>query len=336
MLYRNFFILLSWDKPACAVLEKPVLRALGLGLRPLPSPTYTQMPQPTLPPELHHIILKIIGDEVFHAELFLHSMKGSVRGTLRACSLVSKAWHNSALPYVFHHARFFLTSGDRLPRRNAELFQLLEANPSIRRCIRRAEMFLDREVLPEDVEKVCDAISPIEEFTLVLRTCPPDLLRPSLDGLHPILSSPHLRDLSIWSTYLPLRLLKNTPNLRSLSLLSVDMVDMDHCHNGTWRSPTLEKLVVGNLWGFLNKIQGLGDHRTKVLAFFDCLKYLEMYSITYGVPGDNSWVVLLANWRRLETLVVHWDVTGESVSVPYLVLSLIKIHATFYRWHQVY
>ena len=112
-------------------------------------------------PELHQLIINVIGDEVVYAELVLHSVKGSARETLRACSLVCKDWHAGALRYTFHNARFSMFSGDRLLKRNVELFRLLGVNPSIRGCIRRAAMNVQREVSLEDIEKVCSAISPV-------------------------------------------------------------------------------------------------------------------------------------------------------------------------------
>ena len=274
------------------------------------------MAQPALPPELHRPIIDFIGHDVVNAEQVMRGVKSKTRETLRACSLVCKAWHHSALRYIFHNARISMVAGDRGLERNTELFRLIEANPSIRRCIRSAKMYLEREVSPADVEKVCNAISTVEEFSLALQSPRPNLLRPSLDGLRPILSSQHLRDMTIWSSHIPLRLVEDAPNLRSVSLPIANTVDMDHGRDGTWRSSSqLEKLVVKHGQRILNQIQTWGERYVGLLAFFDHLKYLEMDLYADRVDHGSSWALLLSHWRRLETLAVRWIVSCTSISI---------------------
>ena len=289
-----------------------------------PSLTDIRMQQSILPPELHQLIINVIGDEVLHAGPVLHSARGRVRETLRACSLVCKAWHASTLPYTFHSARFLMFAGD-IPR-NEELFRLLKANPSIRRCIRRAEMHLEWDLLPEVVERMSSAIYPLEEFTLVMPFGLPEDPQLLLKALQPTLSSRHLLNLSVDIPYFPLALLENVPNLRSLTLEKVYIAGIGYGDDGpgAWRSSTLEKLVLKRTSRrLLDHIQAVGDIKVALHTFFDRLKYLDMDLYTKDLDPDGSWPILVARWTHLETLVINWSLSGALASIRCLVEHLI-------------
>ena len=176
----------------------------------------------------------------------------------------------------------------------------------------------------EAVERLFHAISPVEVLYLAIDIGhyePTTSRFPSpLDGLHPIFTTPHLRDLTISSDRVPLYLLEDLTDLRSFALECSQMVRIEDNQNGMWRSSTLEKLVVryavlvfNQIWAANLKYKNVG-----LAAFFDRLKYLDMDVHTSSMTGDTSWAILLARWRRLETLLVHWIVwQGEFLSIRY-------------------
>ena len=282
------------------------------------------MSQPVLPPELHKIIIDIISDDaVCDAEQSPYRLKRGARELLGACSLVCKAWHGLTLQHTFYNAHFDLSAGERDRKRNAVLFQLLEVSPLIRRCIRRVEMYLEWSAPPGDVEKFCSAIGPIQTLRVVLQSSPlgRPLPRPSpLDSLHPILTTQHFRDLTIWSNRFPLRLLEDLTSLRSLTLEGVKVLDVDHSRDGTWRSSSLEKLVLTYPRRVLNQIWAviLDNRNVGLEGFFDHIKYLDIDLDTADVFRDTSWANLLARWTCIGSLVVRWTVKGEFISIRYL------------------
>jgi len=278
------------------------------------------MNQPSLPLELHQLIIDIIIDDAGLAQQAVYREGEDTRGSLGACSLVCKNWHAHTLRYIFHRVHFTLVDSDEDLTRRAELFRLLEVNPLIRRCIRRAHIYLSISVSPDGVEALCNAISPVETFSLVLESSQLDLPSPSpLDSLHPILSTSHLRNLSIWSRYFPTRMLEGLANLQSLTLEGVKVVVFNHKardgrEDGVWRSSTLERLVVTPARRFLAKIGSVADSNIGLSAFFEHLKYLDIAFDTDEMALNSSWNILLARWKRLETLIVRWHVLGEFVS----------------------
>ena len=285
------------------------------------------MTQPVLPLELHELIIETIGDEDIGDALEppLFRLKDTVLRTLRSCSLVCRDWHSFTLRHIFRTACLDLRSEERGLKRITALSQLLDANPSIKRCIRRVEMYLRSTSSREAVERVCHAISPIETMHLVIDYYqpehPPSHTSP-LAGLHPILTTQHLRDLTISSERLPLHLLEDLTNLRSLTLQGVRTLDIDYDHDGTWRSSTLEKLVVSHPYAIvvLNQIWAatLGNRNVGLAAFFDRLKYLRLDLNTGSLTRGTSWASLLARWRCLETLDVQWRLTGEFLYISAL------------------
>jgi len=266
------------------------------------------MPQPILPPEIHQLIIDVVGNEYVSAK---QPSKNGTREALQAFSLVCKYWHDLTLRYTFHNVTFPLYGGERDLKRHAELFRILEINPLIKGCIRCILIYLWGEVLPEGIETLCKAISPIETLCVVLETAEfeHDLLRPPLlVGLHPILTGQYLRDFSISAAEFPLCLLENLTNLRSLTLEGVRTVDTESGRDGAWRSEssTLEKLdmarsrrALGRLGLAVNLIAGLD-------VFFRYIKYLAM-DLTFDAlfPGSPCHV-LLSRWLHLETLEFHW------------------------------
>ena len=273
------------------------------------------MDQPSLPLELHQLIIDIIGDDAIHAQPAQRA-KEDPRDSLGACSLVCKDWHAHTLRYTFYRVHFILVDSDKDLTRRAELFRLLEVNPLITRYIRRAKIYLSLSVSPGGVETLCSAISPVETFILRLESSGFNLPSPStLDGLRPILTAPHLRHFSIHSSHLPTSLLEALANVRSLSLEGVRVVVVDHDSDaGPWRSSMLEKLDVTNARCFLKKIGPLMDSYCGLSAFFDHLKHLTLSFDTQDVFADSPWHIPLARWKRLETLIVGWRVFGKSVS----------------------
>jgi len=276
---------------------------------------YNQMTELVLPPELHELIIDIIGDEAIDAvlEYLPYGPKHGALDTLHACSLVCRGWHGLTLRHIYHLVHFDLTNSDnRNLERNAELYQLLVLNPLIGRYIRHVEMHLENSGSPEAVETLCNSISPIETLRIVLQYSQFRLpLVAPLDGLHPIFT--HLRDLTLSSSRLPLRILEHLTNIRSLTLQGVHAVDIDDGYTGRWRSSTLEKFVLRDPRCVLNQILAatLEDEHVGLAAFFDRIKYLDMDLDIVDVFRDTSWVALLASWIHLETLIIHWSVRGE-------------------------
>ena len=288
------------------------------------------MARPILPPELEQKIIDSIGKGIISAHFPSFTKDNGVRWTLQAlqaCSLVCKNWHNHTLQYTFHRADFKFYYADGGLERNAELFRLFEANPSIRRCIRQAKILLRGDVLPENVEILCNAISPIEAFRIDLESYEGDF---PLDGLRPILTSPHLRDLTYSAKHLPLVFLADLVNLQSLVLEGVRTVDSYDCNDVAWPSSPLERLDVWRADRVLTHVAAVADSNVGLSTFFGDLKYLHMDFEKDGLYLGSQLHVLLALLRRLETLVVRWGVTGESVPFSISVLPRLKqVYPTF-------
>jgi len=269
------------------------------------------MPRPVLPFELHQLIIDIIGEEFVAA---LRPWKDGTQDALHACSLVCKGWRSETLQYIFYNANFAFFSEDLDLTRPAELFRILEINPSIRGCIRRTEIYLETGVFLEDVEALCNAISPIETLRVVhqLSNGEPGHIFPPLECLHPILNTHVLRDFSIWATHFSLRFLENATNLRSLTLEGVEVLDTENVHDGAWRpesSTSLEKLV---LVGSSRVLTIIGERVEKfpgLDAFFKDVKHLEVDLADHELLPHSPWRLLLARWIHMETLVFHWTVT---------------------------
>ena len=286
------------------------------------SPVHLPMPRPILPLELHKLIIDFIGEEFVSARLHRSTRKDSaeVRGTLLACSLVCKEWHREALQHRFYTVNFSLHSGDQRLKRYDKLFRILESNPFIKQCIRRAEIIARGEILSEDLETLCNAISPLETICVVAQ--PADigfghrLPRPSLlDGLPATLLAHHTRHFSVRSDHFPLHLLENMTNLRSLTLQGVEDVESENGRVAVWRSSTLERLILAHgrvltqLWTAVNGNPGLH-------IFFKNVKYLDMDlfgEIREELLHTSPWRPILARWTRLETLVFRWAVIGKFI-----------------------
>ena len=259
-----------------------------------------------LPLELHQLIIDVIGDEYVSSKL---PSKDGTRDALQACSLVCKSWHSRSLRHTFYSTDFAFFNGDRVLQRQTELFRILDVNPSIRRCIRRTEIYLETGVLLEDVEALCNTISPIETLRVVVETShdEPDSPHSPLEGLHPILNTQFLRDFSVWAAHFPLRLVENATKLRSLTLQGVETLDTESVRDGAWCSEsTLEKLVVARGRRVLTQVGAAVERSTGLYAFFEGVKHLEMYLTVDELLHHSSWRLLLARWIRLETLVFHW------------------------------
>ena len=279
------------------------------------------MPLPILPPELHKPIIDFIGEEFVSARLHRSTWEDSEeRGTLLACSLVCKEWHRQALQHRFYTVNFSLHGGDERLKRYEKLFRIRDSNPFIKQCIRRTEIYAYGEILPEDLETLYSAISPLESISVGLPgpmlgfDCRPRRLpRPSLlDGLPATLITHHLRDFSVLSDHFPLRLLEDMTNLRSLTLKTID-VESDNGHGGVWRSSTLEKLVL--TCGVLTQLSAAINGNPGLHISFKNVKYLDMDLFSEELLHDSSWRRILARWTRLETLVFRWVVIGKFVFI---------------------
>ena len=275
---------------------------------------YIRMAQARLPLELQHLIIDFIGEEYVFARLSPHGAKDSGAGlvrTLRACSSVCKDWHRHTLRHTFYSIDFSLFDADKELQLYTKLLRMLEANPWIRRCIRRAEIVMEGRILPENVETVCSAISPIEILRVVVEPSEGDSigLAPSLplDGLHPILATQHLRDLSIRSARFPLHLLENLANLRSLTLQGVKTLEMDteSGRDGTWRAvlSRLERLVVVGGTCVLTQLGEAAKTNVGLCTFFKHVKHLDMDLKCERSLSDSPWQALLGRWSHLKTLV---------------------------------
>ena len=304
--------------PDSAILATSAL----LLLPPSSSSAYMQTSTPILPAELQQLIIDFVGDGYVNARLLrLETQRCEAREALRTCSLVCKAWHSRTLRHTFYDNYFAFFATDRELKRHAELFRILEANPLIRRCIRRAEIYMEEGVLPERVETLCKAITPIGTLRIEVGTIASEdgLPRPSpLDGLHPILTTPYLCDLSIFAARVPLCLLESLTNLRSLTLEGVKTLDAESGRDGEWclESSTLERLVVtrgrralSQLGDAVNSVAGLN-------MFFKQIKILDMDLAGDQILRDFSWHGLLARWVYLENLVFRWNVYSKGKFVP--------------------
>jgi len=277
------------------------------------------MPLANLPPELHQLIIDLVAGKIVTVAFQpIKTAEKGIRDALRSFSLVCKDWHALTLRYTFHDLSMTIFASDKDRQRYAALLRLLEVNPLIGQCIRRMDLsILELEPVPvEIVEELCRAIARVETLRLRLKLSPRPPTHPSaLDGLHHLLSTPHLRNLSISSSYLPISLLRALLNARSLTLQGVREVLMDGYgygdrHSDAWRSSNLEELTVRPADRALNGIVAAQD--VGLSAFFDNLKYLDVKFSLPAHPPDSQLHVLLARWQRLQTLVLRWDIDGES------------------------
>jgi len=96
------------------------------------------MPEPSLPVELHELIIDVIGSELEgHDKEDLQRC----RGCLRACALVCKHWHIYTLPYNVGSLDLPITSRLSFPRKQQvgrleSLVQMMDTNPHIGRSVR--------------------------------------------------------------------------------------------------------------------------------------------------------------------------------------------------------
>ena len=276
------------------------------------------MLQPILPLELHERIIDVVGNEAVIAFQAAEMVDDKVLLALQSFSLVCRAWHASTLRHTFYGVRIAVSDGDSQDAEGLErtqLLHLLEVNPLIRQCIQDFDLYLTGPVSAEVVESLCHAVGPVETLRInMLKSSGVELSRSSpWDGLHHLLTTHHLRNLSIRSDYLPTRLLEAPPSLRSLTLGGIEEVVIDHesgdQDTGTWRSTKLERLVVIKTGHVLSIVDAAADD--SLSAFFDHLKYLDMTFNMRDLFGDRQWNVILSRWTRLETLAIRWDILGE-------------------------
>ena len=288
------------------------------------------MSQPFLPPELHKPIIDVFGDK---SVIAFHSNRKAdvdVLLALRSFSLVCKAWHAMTLRHTFAGVRISVFQADSKERyyrqARVRLLQLIKANPLISKCIQYFDINLMTPVSVGDVEELCRAVGPVE--TLSIRMTGLNQFdhqsRPSpLDGLHPLLVTPHLRNVVIRTKLLPTRFLEALLNIRSLKLTleKMDGVVIDHKsdggHIGAWRSSKLESLVVRRPFYMLSEIGAAADE--DLFAFFDHIKHLEIGPFSTGDESINPQLhVILSRWVRLKTMAIRWCTVGKYNSTQWL------------------
>ena len=320
----------SWDNPGTA--ERSESRATETLFTFSTSPS--NMTLPLLPLELHQLIVNAVGDEyvaacwwdtVYPPADDIAAVPGDSRDTLRSCSLVCKHWHALTLHHTFYGVIVGLEDNVnqrvRKDRVEERLLELLRANPSIKRCIRVFCLSLSLFTSADTVKKLCCTVTPVETFHLALDELfelEPALPEPSpLDAVHPLLSSPSLRNLSICAPYLPIRILGYLCRIQSLSLREVETVGAGHASGNNqiagWNSCKLERLNVQPAGPFMAAI-GSAAASGGLSAFLKHLKHLEILLRTNDLVANPPWRVALASWHHLETLTVHWRVLGESIS----------------------
>jgi len=204
--------------------------------------------------------------------------------TLRTFSLVSKHWHALTISYTFYGVLVELR-GNRLcgaregTSADVRLLDLLECNPSIKRCIRALRLFLNSSASAATVENFCHAIAPVEAVHLVLsRTFGDESVLPcpsSFVALRPLFSASSLRILSICTDQIPTRFLSYLCNVESLVLEGVETVAKDHGsadgHIGGWRLFKLERLKVRPAGQFLATLKRAAVEDS-LSAFFERIK----------------------------------------------------------------
>ena len=280
------------------------------------------MPQPDLPLELHQLIIDFVGEEAILSAAPISRAEEAVRTTLQSCSFVCKGWHAHTVRYMFHDLWINLFRTDEDHERYEELLRLLEVNPLIARSIRRVLLSIrnNHGVTGEVVGNLCRKITSVEVLYLRILGAlhPPSNLLSALDGLYPLLASPHLHDLSISAPHLPLRLLEIPPNVRSLTLLdvasggSVGHLFKEH-HEGTLCSATLEKLVVRKGNRVLEIIAPVAQGSP--CTCFDSIKYLDITFYAASPRPYPQWNTVLARWRCLETIIINWHIMGKSFCI---------------------
>ena len=290
------------------------------------------MPQPTLPLELHQLIIDVLGRQRAIAFKLYKTLDRNVQLALRSFSLVCKAWHALTLRHTFYGVRIVMFNDDnqdRDGRLRAQLLQLMEVNPLIKECIQNVDLYIAGPLPAETVEALCCAFGPVNTLRVnMVKAFQPKVACPSsFDGVHPLLTH-HLLNLTIRSDYLPTCLLALPPNIKSLTLVATDdgviRHDFGNGHAGTWRSSTkLEKLVVKPAARVLATIAAAVDD--DLSAFFDHIKYLDMtfYDADLTV-NSRSWHVIPSRWTHLETLIVRFEILGKPTSTLCLLMMLIR------------
>jgi len=280
------------------------------------------MSQVTLPPELHKLILDVLGDEAVVAFQSAERLVGDVRLTLSSCSLVCKYWHTLTLRHTFYGVRLAVYNPlcqDREERARRELVELIEANPLIGQCVQSFDLSLLGGFAPEAIERMCLLVSPVKNLSLFIdMNSRYDLSHPStLNSLYSLLTPSHLRHLSIWSKRLPAHLLDVLLNVQSLKLDGVEEVVADRglrdLAGRAWRSSAMQKLVMSPASCLLASIGATTGPACDPSIVFDHLTYLDLSLGTEDHLRDGPWYAILAHWTRVETLIIRWIVVGESI-----------------------
>ena len=277
------------------------------------------MPQITLPPELHELVIGVYGDQLVVAVTLGFMLRRDVRATLGACALVCKHWHAFTLRYTFYGV--WICQDRRSRAHFALLTELIKTNPYIKQCIRDTDLKLPAEFDTTSLENMCRVISPIETLRIynTVSTSTQNLSRAStLDSLRPILVTPHLRDLTLYSRTISTRLLEVLHSVQSLSLQGVRMVVVDHGlkgqDSGTRRHSALRKLVLHPAEFVLASIGAAVESDRELFGFFENIRSLELSFEITRLGNARPWNAMLARWSDLEKLEINWIVNGESVS----------------------
>ena len=266
------------------------------------------MPTPSLPVEIHGLIIDIIGDEhnvdVNHPQSHQHQLR--CMEYLRTCALVCKRWHIYTLPYIFGSvdlARYSnhyetLTPQNQLERLE-RLLQVLEPKPFIGRYVRSLSVFANGH-LPEFHDALGKLVSYIQLVTMLtisyrFPSSPPDLL-PFFDN-NPSLF-PQLQHITLWRAEdFKTSSLRVSSNLKSITFYEPDQIITDHgedFHNHA----SLQKLVLDSSDSVMTKMQT--DARFRGL--FRNVQHFDMALSRPIIDVERPYWQGTLNWENLRSL----------------------------------
>ena len=235
----------------------------------------TIMPVPTLPSELHKVIIDHVSDDWLDSDSEWDSEDEDLSSgltPLQSCTLVCRSWSNYALRRLFATIQIpgFRPKEEEHARWES-LLQLMEVNPNIGRSIRTLAVALLPIVPTEDsfyndrtLEKILQRSTHVVE--LHIQNIPDDFLaRPSIvNGLVCVLQCPSLHTITIYSNTFRTSLFDSTSSIKSLRLVDVSNIIVDH--KPSTSLATLQKLdvyrsrVVMKTMHILPKFRALFDH----------------------------------------------------------------------------
>ena len=244
------------------------------------------MPTPSLPAEIHELIIDWIGD--------------GFRESLQACALVCKHWHIYTLPYIFGSIDLSMSSTTKQLECLKQLLQVLDSNPLIRSRAQSLVLSVN-DHLPEfddALGKLASRIQLVTELTITFSFPISSDLPPFFDNNSP--SFPHLQHLNfIRCREFRTSSLAVFSNLKSLTFEDVRRAIADHGEDFYPRA-SLQKLVLTRSEDIMQEMQ----ENARLRDAFGNIQNLEITFLnSFAFVVQPQWEGTF-NWENLRSLSV--------------------------------